>query len=77
MSIDYLDGGFSEGEIVAISSARNVGKSKVNSKEVLRAELRHLVRGGPLPWDQFQRLASAAYGTGAVGSMQDFYAVSP
>lgn len=74
MSIDYLDGGFSEGGMVVISSARNVGK---NSKEVLRVELRHLVRGGLLPWDQFQRLASAAYGTGAVGSMQDFYAVSP
>jgi len=32
---------------------------------------------GPLPWDQFQRMASLGYGTGAVGEMQAFFDASP
>lgn len=26
---------------------------------------------GPIPWGEFQRLASSAYGTGAVGKLQN------
>jgi len=80
MSVDYLDGldgRFPSGNLVVISSGSNVGKATYDPKEVIRKNLRWMIKNhGPLPWDQFQRMASAAYGTGAVGSMQDFYAAT-